>query len=80
MRLNTMRRALLAIALVIALSGCAVSENMQDGYDPGDVTVGMADNYRRYCSPIYVPIRTVGRWIIRLIAYPLPVPNPCPNN
>lgn len=75
---NMRLKLLIAVALVLFLASCAVSERVSDGYQPGDVTQGMADNYRRYCAPQYVFIRFLGRWMLRLIAYP--VPNLCPQN
>lgn len=68
---------LAALLVFTALAGCNVSARLQDGYQVGDVSVGMVENYRTWCSPVFKPLRVVGGWTLRLIS--VPVPNTCPG-
>lgn len=67
-----MTKRLLLVVAVLTMLGCNVTRNLQDGYQEGDVATGLVENKRAYCSPIYIPIRAIGRWILRMIAYPVP--------
>lgn len=67
-----MKRVLLVVLVVAACSGCNVSARLQDGYDVGDVSAGMVENYRAWCSPVFKPLRVIGRWTLRLVAIPAP--------
>lgn len=71
-------RKFLIILAVLLLTRCAITENVrEDGYQVGDITTGVIENHASYCKPVYIPIRMVGRWMLRLIAYP--VPRVCPR-
>lgn len=61
-----------AVVLLLTLSGCSLRGQLEDGYQLGDVRASAAESYESYCRPAYVPIRAVGRWMLRLIAYPVP--------
>lgn len=64
------------LALFIALSACAVHDNLQDGYQPGDVADGMIENRQLYCSAPYRGIRAIGRMLVTFLGG-VTVPNPC---
>jgi hypothetical protein len=64
------------VLFVALLAGCAVSANMKDGYQPGDIANGMIENKAFYCSPPYRGIRAVGRFIIRVMGG-VTVPDAC---
>lgn len=70
-----MRMVKVALVLVM-LSACNVSENLEDGYQAGDVTTGMIENKGAYCSAPYRGVRAVGRFIISMLGG-LTVPDVC---
>ena len=65
MKINCVE-ALLLVVLVLVLAGCAVKENLSDGYQAGDITEGSIDNYHLYCSAPFVTVRALGRFIVLL--------------
>lgn len=67
-----LRLALTAIILLLVLSSCNLSHQLEDGYQLGDAARAAGDTARDYCKPIYIPIRFAGRWMLRLIGYPAP--------
>lgn len=67
-----MRRSVILVAIWLTLSSCNVAANLRDGYQFGDVTTGMVQNYKDYCSPQYKRIRFFGRVVVRLAVGPLP--------
>ena len=48
------------------LQSCAVTENLKDGYQVGDITMGMAENLRWYCGFPMKYVRSAGRSTILL--------------
>lgn len=71
-------KALVFLVILIGLTSCNVTQNIkQDGYQVGDVTLGMVQNGRDFCKPRYAIVRFLGKWVLRLIAYP--VPDICPK-
>lgn len=61
-----MRKILIVLVLAL-LCSCAVKENMEDGYQPGDVSDGLIEDKGFYCSPPYRGIRAVGRFVITML-------------
>jgi hypothetical protein len=70
-----MPKVLIAVLLLIVLQGCTAVGNVRDGYEPGEISAGVIEDAATYCSPVFIPVRFVGRWMLRVIAYP--VPNLC---
>lgn len=68
------RSALIAFALLSA--GCSVTARLQDGYDAGDVTLGLVDDLQIYCETPVKQIRAVGRFAV-LTFLGVPLPDPC---
>lgn len=69
-------RYFIAIFLAIFLAGCSISENLEDGYQAGDIAEGTIENYRFYCSAPFVGLRAVGRVFIALLGG-VTVPDTC---
>ena len=69
-------RYLMVICLAIFLAGCSISENLEDGYQAGDIAEGTIENYRFYCSAPFVGLRAVGRVFIALLGG-VTVPDTC---
>lgn len=50
--------------ILLVLPSCAVSRNLSDGYDKGDITKGLVENVAAYCSFPLTTIRKMGRTTI----------------
>ncbi len=66
-------RAILIAILMLALTGCmgAVSENLDDGYQPGDVSEGLKADRAWYCGDGLMGIRAVARFVLRGVGVPV---------
>ena len=64
--------------LSFALSNCAITHNLKDGYDTGDIAKGLAEDVQIYCSNPIATVRKVARNIL-LIATGIMLPDVCPG-
>ena len=64
---------LTTLLVAIALSACmgAVRSNMQDGYQPGDVSEGLKTDKAWYCGDGMMGIRAVARFVLRGVGVPV---------
>ena len=74
--MNTLHKIVIVLMLALVVSACAVSDNLSDGYEPGDVSNGLIENRSLYCSAPYRGLRAVGRFVLRLLGAPA-VPDIC---
>jgi hypothetical protein len=67
------KRIIISVALAATLASCAAMRmQLDDGYQVGDGSRAAAETAQDYCKPRYTIIRFTGRWILRLIGYPVP--------
>jgi len=62
--------------LSFVINSCAITNNLSDGYDTGDITKGIVEDVKIYCSPPISYIRKGARIAILSIAGIL-LPDPC---
>ena len=46
------------------LTSCAITENLSDGYDRGDVAKGLVEDFKIYCTAPVTYIRRFGRAVL----------------
>jgi len=66
--------ALIAASLVtLLLTACvgAVNNNLEDGYQPGDVSEGLKSDKAWYCGEGMMGIRSVARFVLRGFGVPV---------
>ncbi len=67
-----MRPALMIIFLSLVLASCGfISQNLEDGYQVGDVSEGIKQDYAWYCGPGLLGIRAVARAVLRVAGVPV---------
>ena len=66
-------KALFISILFLALTSCvgAVTNNMQDGYQPGDISDGLKADKAWYCGDGMMGIRAVARFVLRTAGVPV---------
>jgi hypothetical protein len=69
-------RLILAIALLLTLTACgSVSDNLDDGYQRGDIAQGLKEDRAWYCGTGMMGIRAVTRFVLR--GFGVPIPDMC---
>jgi|GEM_PF-3223697 len=66
-----MRIALMLIALSLTTACGFVSQNLKDGYQPGDITAGLQDDRAWYCGDGLMGIRAAARFALRSVGVPV---------
>ena len=61
----------------LALPSCAITDNLSDGYDRGDITKGLVEDFKIYCTAPVTYIRKAG-WVIVLTTTGILLPDVCP--
>lgn len=66
-------RTILIVLMLTLLTSCvgAVSDNLEDGYQPGDVSEGLKADKAWYCGNGMLGIRAVARFVLRGIGVPV---------
>ena len=62
---------------ILTLTSCAISENLSDGYDRGDITKGLVQDFRIYCSTPVSYVRQLGRGVV-FATTGITLPDVCP--
>ena len=73
---TTIWRAIIATLLISATSSCAITENLKDGYDPGDIARGAVSDFKMYCSKPVSYFRKAARTALAL-STGIILPDPC---
>ena len=68
-----MRYAILIALLAMVLTSCGgfIGQNMKDGYQVGDISEGIKQDYAWYCGPGLLGIRAVARAVLRTAGVPV---------
>lgn len=69
-------RAIIISLLFSATASCAITENLKDGYDPGDITRGVVSDFKIYCSKPVSYFRKAARTALTL-STGIILPDPC---
>ena len=69
-------RAIAVSLLFSATASCAITENLKDGYDPGDITRGAVSDFKVYCSKPVSYFRKAARTALTL-STGIILPDPC---
>jgi len=69
-------RAITISLLFSATASCAITENLKDGYDPGDITRGVVSDFKIYCSKPVSYFRKAARTALTL-STGIILPDPC---
>lgn len=69
-----MKRLLLIIILfaVTACTGWGIGNNLENGYQRGDVSEGVKEDVAWYCGPGLMGIRAATRFGLKLLGVPVP--------
>ncbi|MDX1489722.1 MAG: hypothetical protein R3332_00395 [Pseudohongiellaceae bacterium] len=66
----------ICIAMLLLLTACgSVSQNLDDGYQRGDIAQGLKEDRAWYCGSGMLGIRAVARFVLR--GFGAPVPDIC---
>jgi len=77
MRSATMTWRAIAVSLLFfATASCAITENLRDGYDLGDVTRGAVSDFKMYCGKPVSYFRKAARTAL-LLSTGIILPDPC---
>lgn len=69
-------RAIAVSLLIFATTSCAITENLRDGYQLGDVTRGAVSDFKMYCGKPVSYIRKAARTAL-LLSTGIILPDPC---
>jgi hypothetical protein len=69
-------RAITISLLFSATTSCAITENLKDGYQLGDITKGAVSDFKMYCGKPMSYIRKAGRTAL-LLSTGIILPDPC---
>ena len=61
---------------MLVFQSCAVTGNLSDGYDKGDITKGLVEDVKIYCSFPASVARKAGRTVL-FFTTGITVPDPC---
>ena len=61
----------------LVLQSCAITDNLSDGYDRGDITKGLVEDFKIYCTAPVTYIRRAGR-TVALATTGILLPDVCP--
>lgn len=73
---TTTCRAITISLLFSATTSCAITENLKDGYQPGDITRGAVSDFKMYCGKPVSYIRKAARTAL-LLSTGIILPDPC---
>ena len=75
---TTTWRVTAVLLLSFVLSNCAITNNLKDGYDKGDITKGLVEDVKIYCSKPVSYIRKAKRTFL-FASTGMMLPDPCPK-